>query len=343
MAKKKAAHRSVESLKVLLAQINALAPKRNKASDGWIGDVKHMARHSDHNPEPDGTVDARDFTNDPTGGCDMRKVCDAIAASKDKRVSYMICNGQIMAGRMGPKPWVWRKYNGANGHYHHGHISVLDEGQDDKTPWKIEAAFKKGAVTKPTEDLTVKQVSSVMHLGSKGPFVKELQNNLNTLGYGPLTVDGDFGDGTDKAVRAFQKAMKLKVDGWAGPGTLRTIGKELSKVKMKPKLIEAEVKTAVAENKVAIAEKVVDDAAAKGKRFSLTEWLAGAISTGGMLTVAKEAINAITETTKSAGELALTVGPWFLLGVVIVAGSGYIIYERRQKRLDALAVKKVIA
>ncbi|ESZ76699.1 MULTISPECIES: hypothetical protein [unclassified Mesorhizobium] len=127
---KKPVSRAVASLNVLLAQVNKLAPNRSKAADGWIGDAKHMARHSDHNPEPDGTVDARDITNDPSGGCDMRRVCDAIAASKDKRISYMICNGQIMSGRTGPKPWVWRKYTGANGHYHHGHISVLDEGQD---------------------------------------------------------------------------------------------------------------------------------------------------------------------------------------------------------------------
>lgn len=330
MAKKPVA-RSVESLTVLLAQINKLAPNRSKASDGWIGDVKHMARHSDHNPEPDGTVDARDFTNDPSGGCDMRRVCDAIAASRDARVSYMICNGQIMSGRKGPKPWVWRKYSGANGHYHHGHISVLDEGQDDKTPWKIEAAFKKVPVTSASKPvvLTKKQVNSVMHLGSKGDFVKTLQENLNNLGYGPLEEDGEFGDSTDKAVRSFQKDASLeRVDGWAGPATVGAIAKELQRRKTAPKM--------------AAAEKVVDDAAADGKRFSTTEVVTAVTGATGTLTVAKEGVDAVKESTSSIMDLATSVGPWVLLAIVLAGGAAYIIYERRNKRLEAQAVKKVL-
>ncbi len=326
MAKKPVA-RSVESLKVLLAQINTLAPHRSKASDGWIGDVKHMARHSDHNPEPDGTVDARDFTNDPSGGCDMAKVCDAIAASKDQRVSYMICNGRIMSGRKGPKPWVWRKYSGANGHYHHAHVSVLDEGQDDKTPWKIDAAFKKPS-TAPVAALTMKQVNSVMHLGSKGEFVKELQKNLNKLGYGPLEEDGDFGQATDVAVRAFQKDANLdRVDGWAGPATVAAVAKEIEKRKTAPK--------------IAAAERVVDDAASGGS-FSKTEVITTVTGVTGTATVVKEGVDAVRESTSSFMDLASTVGPWVLLAVVLAGGAAYIVYDRRRKRLEAQAVKKVL-
>lgn len=349
MAKKPVA-RSVESLKVLLAQINKLAPNRSKASDGWIGDAKHMARHSDHNPEPDGTVDARDFTNDPSGGCDMAKVCDAIAASKDKRVSYMICNGRIMSGRKGPKPWIWRKYSGANGHYHHAHVSVLDEGQDDKTPWKIEAAFAKPKARAPgvvaaeklsaalrdgAADLTVKQVNSVMKLGSKGEYVEELQRNLNRLGYGPLNVDGDFGGDTKKAVEAFQRAKGLKlIDGWAGPRTLKAIGEELSKEKLQPKIEEAEAK-------VAATETVVNDAASGGS-FSKTEIIGAITGVTGTATVAKEGVDAVRQSTASFMDLVATVGPWVLLAVVLAGGAAFIIYDRRRKRLEAQAVKKVL-
>lgn len=52
--------------------------------------------------------------------------------------------------------------------------------------------------------------------GDKGDAVKELQNNLNTLGFSCGTVDGIFGDATDKAVRAFQSAYGLTVDGKYG-------------------------------------------------------------------------------------------------------------------------------
>jgi hypothetical protein len=135
--------RLTESLKTFRAQVNAFAPKRSKLSDGWIGDSKHSMRKSDHNPEPDGTVDAFDLTHDPKNGVDIQKVCDAIIASKDKRVSYLICNGKIIGGNNGPQPWVKRVYTGANKHTKHLHVSVLDKFQDDTTPWNIAAAFRK--------------------------------------------------------------------------------------------------------------------------------------------------------------------------------------------------------
>lgn len=234
MAKKPAVRkpvdRSVESLKTLLAQINALAPGRKKQSDGWIGDKAHMARHSDHNPEPDGTVDARDFTHDPPT-LDIQKLADTIAASKDKRVSYMICNGKIMSGRKGPKPWVWRPYNGKNGHYHHLHVSVLDEGQDDTTPWKIEAAFKKAAPARRTveDERGVRTVPVETAAGDRdvteelenveavdlydGKFhveIEAVQKRLNELGYPEFGgIDGKWGTKTRAAMLAFRADNNL--------------------------------------------------------------------------------------------------------------------------------------
>jgi peptidoglycan hydrolase-like protein with peptidoglycan-binding domain/GH25 family lysozyme M1 (1,4-beta-N-acetylmuramidase) len=54
--------------------------------------------------------------------------------------------------------------------------------------------------------------------GDNGSSVKELQTKLNKFGY-KLTVDGDFGDNTEKAVKAFQKKNKLSVDGVVGKNT----------------------------------------------------------------------------------------------------------------------------
>jgi hypothetical protein len=48
----------------LRAQINAKWPKRDKSSDGWIGDVRHQAKPSDHNPDAQGWVRAIDVDAD---------------------------------------------------------------------------------------------------------------------------------------------------------------------------------------------------------------------------------------------------------------------------------------
>lgn len=127
--------RSVKSLLKLLAEVNALAPNRSKASDGWIGDPAHAARSSQHNPDGDSTVDARDITHDPANDCDIEDIFGRIVKKKDRRVRNLIWNRRILAGNSGPSPWVWREYNGSNPHTKHGHIDVLDQFQDDESPW----------------------------------------------------------------------------------------------------------------------------------------------------------------------------------------------------------------
>jgi peptidoglycan hydrolase-like protein with peptidoglycan-binding domain len=62
---------------------------------------------------------------------------------------------------------------------------------------------------------------AVVAKGSSGPQVVGLQQSLQRLGYTgrdgqPLKVDGDFGANTEFAVRAFQRAHHLQVDGRAG-------------------------------------------------------------------------------------------------------------------------------
>ncbi len=125
-------------------QINAAAPGRSKASDGFIGDTAHQATESDHNPEhppppgnPDNQVDAGDFTHDPAHNADMGIVSEAIRRSKDPRVAYVIYNRRIYSGNVGSRPWAWREYLGSDPHTGHMHISVLDLTHDQTQPWQI--------------------------------------------------------------------------------------------------------------------------------------------------------------------------------------------------------------
>ena len=59
--------------------------------------------------------------------------------------------------------------------------------------------------------------------GSQGEKVKELQRRLKELGYYKDYVDGDYGDATVKAVKAFQKMNGLTEDGVAGSTTLKKL------------------------------------------------------------------------------------------------------------------------
>lgn len=176
------------SLDTLLAQVNAKWPKRSIASDGALGDVRHQQGTSDHNPNRNGIVQARDITNDPAHGLISRQLAEALIASRDPRIKYIISNRQICAGSDGPSPWLWRKYNGANPHEHHVHISVKDDPKyyDDKTPWKLDGASTQPVATPPPA------VGTALWL----------QRELNKHG-AKLQEDGHEGAHTIAATRAF--------------------------------------------------------------------------------------------------------------------------------------------
>ena len=59
----------------------------------------------------------------------------------------------------------------------------------------------------------------VLSQGDSGTAVVTLQTDLNSLGYGPLTVDGQFGDATYQALITFQNASGLTMSGQADQAT----------------------------------------------------------------------------------------------------------------------------
>jgi peptidoglycan hydrolase-like protein with peptidoglycan-binding domain len=62
-----------------------------------------------------------------------------------------------------------------------------------------------------------------MHNGQRGWDVAELQFLLHTRGFEPGGFDGGFGPNTENAVRRYQGAAGLEVDGVAGPATLNAL------------------------------------------------------------------------------------------------------------------------
>jgi murein L,D-transpeptidase YcbB/YkuD len=60
---------------------------------------------------------------------------------------------------------------------------------------------------------------TVLKKKAKSDAVRALQSILNTRGFNCGEVDGSFGSKTDAAVRAFQEAKGLAVDGSVGAAT----------------------------------------------------------------------------------------------------------------------------
>ena len=64
--------------------------------------------------------------------------------------------------------------------------------------------------------------------GSTGEKVKQVQQRLKNWGYYKGSIDGIYGSGTVRAVRAFQQNNKLTADGIVGAATAAKIGISLS-------------------------------------------------------------------------------------------------------------------
>ena len=125
----------------LREQIDDSFPDRDRTSDGWIGDTRHAARKSDHNPDAQGWVRAIDIDRDLAGKGRkpdvMPDLVDQIrlfAKSGDKRISYIIFDGKIASSK---KAWAWRPYDGINKHNHHAHVSFTPKGDEDSSWFNI--------------------------------------------------------------------------------------------------------------------------------------------------------------------------------------------------------------
>ncbi len=75
------------------------------------------------------------------------------------------------------------------------------------------------ATTAPATTAPATTGSAVLGPGSSGPAVQALQQRLAALGYWVGTADGSFGDSTEQAVYALQKAAGISRDGLVGPQT----------------------------------------------------------------------------------------------------------------------------
>ena len=148
----------------LLGEFNALAPSRDRSSDGSIGDSAHASSSSDHNPDETGATPSEDadFTNEVhaidvtanlrKAGWSMARAVEIIVTrhrtGKDNRLQNVIYNGRIWSRSWG---WKARVYTGSNKHKKHAHFSsrYTTAQERDTRSWGLLEADKPAP---PTEE-----------------------------------------------------------------------------------------------------------------------------------------------------------------------------------------------
>lgn len=213
-----ASWRIAPSLGRLRAEVNTRFPRRDKRSDGDLGDVRHLSRSSDHNPY-NGYVHAWDVDKD---GVDIWAIVRAAIAHPS--TNYVIWNRTIWSRAYGFRA---RRYTGSNPHTMHAHISVMrnSTGRFNTRRWLGATATPKPAAPGPTR--TLRLTTPYM----RGADVLHAQYKLNLWRLSQrqprIGQDSVYGPGTRSAMVDFQRRKGLAADGVCGPRTwdaLRRVG-----------------------------------------------------------------------------------------------------------------------
>jgi hypothetical protein len=157
--------------------------------------------------------------------------------------------------------------------------------------------------------------AGMLRSGSSGAKVRELQGLLVRAGFS-VTVDGDYGASTERAVKVFQKNNGLDIDGVAGPQTVEA----LQRYKTSP------------QEKVG-QQKPLDTQEVKQGLFAGIGGTAGLETAKQQLSAAKDQLAPYTGTA-IVDHLTTYLG--VASAVVIVAGlayAGYGLYKKRHTNL----------
>lgn len=160
-------------------------------------------------------------------------------------------------------------------------------------------------------------VSVLSKLGSRGDEVRKIQKKLKELGYYKGSVDGIYGSGTQKAVKAFQKNCGITADGIAGPKTLKFLGLgsssssssgkySQSDINLLAKLIEAEARGESYKGQVAVGAVVLNRVA----HSSFPDTVAGVIYQKGAFSCVNDSNWSVSPTTTSLKAARDCINGW---------------------------------
>ena len=174
------------AIRKLKKQVDEAYPNRDHASDG----IWPSAAHTAANPNSDHEAgNALDLDDDLSATRHVDTIVEAIVASKDARLKYVIHNGRIWTHDKG-----WHAYTGSNPHTKHAHFSVYEARRDDVHDWSIR---------KPPRRYPGRPYKK----GDRGANVLWIKKRLAAKGYKGFDLKSDvFGAGTAAAVLKFRKA-----------------------------------------------------------------------------------------------------------------------------------------
>ncbi|MEW2383392.1 hypothetical protein AB0873_15055 [Micromonospora sp. NPDC047707] len=152
----------------LRTELAAIAPARDTASDGSIGDTAHQQSVSGHNP--DDTPGVRAERNDGDRVPEVRAIdidkdfrvpgltaqmlvaylVGRCRAGLERRLIYIIWNRTIWSAASG---WVARRYTGSNPHTEHIHLSGHPDGDNDARPFGLASLIKEEFVMATKDDV----------------------------------------------------------------------------------------------------------------------------------------------------------------------------------------------
>lgn len=143
----------IACLVALFAEFDRIAPSRDRASDGSIGDASHRKEVSDHNPDETGSVPIHDADkinevhaidvdddlreSDLTMEKCVQFLLGRCRSGAERRLRYIIYNRRIWSASSG---WVQKTYTGASAHTEHAHFSAsYDSNLEASTAsWHLE-------------------------------------------------------------------------------------------------------------------------------------------------------------------------------------------------------------
>lgn len=188
----------VPCLDALRSEFNRNFPRRDKGSDGWIGDPAHQNTRSDHNPDSRGIVHAIDVDADlnAPGATMLDCVLEVVGRHRrgeDNRLTYVIYrppggNPTIWSEA---DDWVGRRYYGSNPHDKHAHFSAsyVRARETDRRPFGVEdivtQADRDDIVNRVVARLKAELPASVWAHPLRNPYSDTDQSAGTILRYAP--------------------------------------------------------------------------------------------------------------------------------------------------------------